>query len=227
MKAAVAAALAAAALNLSLCPPPRLPPRSPVSLSGDGVVANASFWSLGMRRLAADLAFIRLLVYYGTHEDDETGGHEHGYEGPDRKEEGYPQMLGRVRRIAAMDPYWPYPVMYGVGALAFNLQRPDEALSLLDAALLVRPGDEQYIALMGAVGFHKGGDLASAVDRMMPAIDQPGTPTMLRNMAAYMNERLGRRETAVRLYREILLSRDSNYFDSARRGLARLGVPQD
>ena len=227
MKAAVAAAFAAAALNLSLCPPARLSPGSPVSLAGDGVVANASFWSLGMRRLAADLAFIRLLVYYGTHEDEEEGGHQHGYEGPDRREEGYPEIADRVRRIAAMDPYWNYPVMYGVGALAFNLQRPDEALALLEDALKLQPGDLQYIALVGAVGFHRGGDLSTAVDRMMPAIDHPGAPTMLRNMAAYMNERLGRRETAVRLYREILLSRDTYYYEAAERGLRRLGALRD
>ncbi|MBI5596063.1 MAG: hypothetical protein HY928_08245 [Elusimicrobia bacterium] len=223
MKAALAAALAAAALNLSLCPPPLLAPGAAVSLAGDGVVTNAAFWSLGMRRLAADLAFIRLLVYYGTHEDDEEGGH-HGYDGPDRKHDGYPEVMPRVRRIMAMDPFWSHPVMYGVGALAFNLERPDEALALLEEALARRPGDAQLISLVAAVGFHRGGDLAQAVDRMMPAIDLPGTPTMLRNMAAYMNERLGRRETALRLYREILQSRDSNYHDSARRGIQRVSV---
>ena len=224
MRAAAAAAAAAAALNLGFqgIPSPAFPPAAAVSLAGEGVVASVSLWSLGMRRLAADLGFIRLLVYYGTSEagrEEEVERSEHGGAfGADL----YLEMLPRVRRILAIDPYWSYPVMYGVSALAFNLQRPQEALDLLAEALSFRPRDKQFLATVAAVGFHKQGDLKKALDELMPAVDDPDSPTMLKNMAAYMNERAGRRDVAVRLYREILESRDMSYNDSALRGLERL-----
>ncbi|MBI3299474.1 MAG: hypothetical protein HYZ75_15010 [Elusimicrobia bacterium] len=217
MRAALAAAGAAAALNLafSSVSVPRLPARGGVSLAGEGVVAGAALWSLGMRRLGADLGFINLLVYYGTHDEDHDG-HEHAAAG------GYEDLLPRARRIRALDPYWSYPVLYAAGALAFNLERPDEALALLDEALALRPGDRELLATVAAVGFQKKGDLTAALERLMTAVDGPDAPTMLKNMAAFMNERLGRRETAARLYREILESRDASYHEAAERGLARL-----
>ena len=232
MRAGLTAAAAAAALNLAAgsLPVPAYPPAAAVSLAGDGVVASAALWSLGMRRLAADLGFVRLLVYYGG-DEDATGSYEEAFETGHHHAEGmdfgsgrYLQMLPRARRILAIDPYWSYPVVYGASALAFNLQRPQEALDLLDEALAFSPRDKQFLSMLAAVGFHKKGDLAEALDRLMPAVDDPGSPTMLKNMAAYMSERAGRRDTAVRLYREILESRDASYNDNARRGLQRLGA---
>ncbi len=235
MRAGLAAAAAAAALNAAFqgFPTPAFPPAAAVSLAGDGVVASVALWSLGMRRLAADLGYVRLLVYYGSDEDD-SGSMEEMFEEGHHHAGGmnfgfgrYEEVLPRARRILAVDPYWSYPVMYAASALAFNLQRPQEALDLLAEALVFRPGDRQFLSTVAAVGFHKNGDLSQALDRLMPAVDGPDSPTMLKNMAAYMNERAGRRGTAVRLYREILDSRDASYHDNARRGLQRLAAGPD
>ncbi|MDE2293573.1 MAG: hypothetical protein KGL53_15940, partial [Elusimicrobia bacterium] len=163
--------------------------------------------------------FVRLLVYYGTYEDVTD---------PEVQEQGggrYEGLLGRTRRIQALDPFWRYPAVYGAAALGFNLKRPDEALLVLDDALKMRPGDERLLAMVGAVGFQKDGDPARALDRLMPAADSPDAPSLLVHLAAFMSERLGRREQAVRLYRRLLDSRAPGYAEWARRGLARLGEP--
>lgn len=227
MKAWLAALSALAALGAAVdgLPTAGFPPTAAVSLSGTGVVASASLWSLGMRRLAAELALVRGLVYFGTHIDDLEGhgpgdGHDHGAEG----EKGYDELLPRFRRILALDPYWKHPVLWGAGALAFTLDRPDEALLLLDEGLRAHPHEPKLLATVAAVSFQKRGDLASALERLMPVVDSGEAPTMLKNMAAYMNERVGRPDVAVRLYREILLSRDASYNDNAKRGLLRLGA---
>ena len=226
MRAGLAAAAAAAALNLAYrgIPVPAYPPAAAVSLAGEGVVASVSLWSLGMRRLAADLGFVRLLVYYGTSEEGREEEVERSEHGGAFGADLYMEMLPRARRILAIDPYWPYPVMYGASALAFNLQRPQEALALLAEALTYKPRDKQFLATVAAVGFQRKGDLSRALDELMPAVDAPDSPTMLKNVAAYMNERSGRRDVAIRLYREILDSRDVSYNDSAQRGLQRLGA---
>lgn len=228
MRAWLAALSALAALGAAVdgLPSAAFPPSAAVSLSGDGVVSSATLWSLGMRRLAAEVGFVRGLVYYGTHLDDLEGhgpgdGHDHGsVEGG----MGYEELLPRFRRILAMDPFWTHPVLWGAGALAFTLDRPDEALLLLDEGLRAHPKDAKLLATVAAVSFQKRGDLAAALERLMPVVDSGEAPTMLKNMAAYMNERAGRPDVAVRLYREILDSRDTSYFDNAKRGLRRLGV---
>lgn len=219
--AALSAAAALGAVSAGL-PAAGFPTVPSASLAGDGVVAGATLWSLGMRRLAAELAFIRALVYYGTHEDEHEGhsaddGHDHGGK-------GYEELLPRFRRILALDPYWTHPVLWGAGALAFTVDRPDEAILILDEGLKVRPADAKLLATVAAVGFQQRGDLAQALERLMPVVDSGEAPTMLKNMAAYMNERAGHRDVAVRLYREILGSREASYHDNAARGLTRLGA---
>lgn len=228
MKAWLAALSAAAALGLASlrAPSPGFPPTASVSLAGEGVVASATLWSLGMRRLASELGFVRLLVYYGTHPDDYVP-HEEGTAHAHGKDEGYgryEELLPRLRRILALDPYWTHPVLWGAGALAFTVDRPDEALLILDEGLKTRPKDPTMLATVAAVGFQKKGDLEQALERLMPVVDSGQAPTMLKNMAAYMNERSGRRDVAVRLYKNILESRDASYHDNALRGLTRLGA---
>lgn len=227
MKAWLAALSAAAALGAAVrdLPAAAFPPAAAVSLAGEGVVSSAALWSLGMRRLGAELAFVRALVYFGTHEEAEElevgGAHAHAHdEGAGR----YEELLPRFRRILALDPYWTHPVLWGAGALAFSLDRPDEAIAVLDEGLKVRPEDPKLLATVAAVGFQKRGDLAAALERLMPVVDSGEAPTMLKNMAAYMNERAGHRDAALRLYREILDSRDLSYHDNAERGLRRLGA---
>lgn len=231
MKAWLAALSAAAALGAAVrgLPAASFPPAAAVSLSGDGVVAGATLWSLGMRRIAAELGFVRALVYFGTHEDELEGheGHEEGTahaHAHDLVVGRYEELLPRFKRILALDPYWTHPVLWGAGALAFSLDRPDEALAVLDLGLKARPADAKMLATVAAVGFQKRGDLSQALERLMPVVDSGEAPTMLKNIAAYMNERAGHRDTARRLYREILDSRDLSYHDNAERGLTRLGA---
>lgn len=228
MKAWLAALSAAAALGAvsSGIPSAGFPPAAAVSLAGDGVVASATLWSLGMRRLAAELGFVRALVYFGTHED-ELEAHEAGeaHEHPEEEStKGYEELLPRFRRIYALDPYWTHPILWAAGALAFTLDRPDEAILILDEGLKLRPTDPKLLATVAAAGFQKQGDLAQALARLMPVVDSGEAPTMLKNMAAYMNERAGHRAVAARLYAEILESRDASYYDNAQRGLRRLGA---
>ena len=133
-------------------------------------------------------------------------------------------MLPRFLRILALDPYWTHPVLWGAGALAFSLDRPDEALLVLDEGLKARPNDPKMLATVAAVGYQKRGDLVQSLERLMPVVDSGDAPTMLKNIAAYMNERAGHPDVALRLYREILQSRDVSYHDNAERGLRRLGA---
>ncbi|MBI5629371.1 MAG: hypothetical protein HY921_00635 [Elusimicrobia bacterium] len=227
---------ASAALNLAAL---RLGPsasRDPlgVRLSADNAVESASLMSFGMRRLAADLGLIRLLVYYGTPEPDSREAHEgepgHHHEPfdsdhPERSWGGgfYPELGPRARRLLDIDPKFSYPALFSAGALAFNLNRPQEALGLLEYGLKRDPGNFQFHAYIAAIGFHKRGDIAQSVRLLEPVLGQPDCPTMIKSMVAFLYKKSGQREKAIRLYREIIeTTRDVGYRETAERMLKEI-----
>ena len=223
MRELLLAAAASALLNAGI-PRPIAPPadaRLPV-LSPDTAVETASLLGLGMRRLSADLALIRLLIYYGTpetgaeslpeHFDAENGGGRYAELGP------------RALRILDLDPSFSYAALYSAGALAFNLGRPKEGLEVLRYALSRDPANLQLRVYVAAIGFARHGDSASVIRVLEPALSSPDCPTMIKSMVAFLYARRGDRASAARLYREIIeTSRDPGYRSIAARMLAGLG----
>lgn len=201
---------------------PPYPPPSEVRLTYEEAVQAAGMMSLGMRRLAADLAFIRLLMYYGTEEERSR----HSHREVDQGQGDYPELGPRAMRILDLDPWFVYAAQYASAALAFNMDKPDEALAVLRHAIARDPKNWQYHAYVAAVGFRKQGDPAKVRDQLMSVVDQPDCPTMLKNITAYLNRRLGHNDEAVRLYRAVLASRDAGYHAMARAALRELGAPQ-
>lgn len=221
----------AAAVNAAFIPSARPPARGvPMRLDPETAVESAGLMSLGMRRMAADLELIRLLVYYGT-PDPEIAEKQRQLEA--RGEHGeklfgagaYPELLPRARRILELDPKFSYAVLYAAGALAFNLGRPNEALDLLEEALKREPANAQYRAYIGAVGFQKSGDTNRVLAVLEPTLSRPDCPTMIKSMVAFMYKRLGRRGEAIRVYRDILeTTRDEGYRATAEHALVELGA---
>lgn len=200
-----------------------------LKLEPDTAVETAGLLALGMRRLAADLGLVRLLVYYGTPEGDEAEEHEHAPFDPEHPERSwgggrYHEIGPRARRILALDPTFTYAGLYAAGALAFNLNRPEEALDILEKAHAADPRNERYAAYIAAIGFHRKGDPKRVLEVLEPTLKDPDCPTMIKHLAAFLYRRTGRRADAVRLYREIVeTSRDAGYVGMARRALAELG----
>ena len=228
---------ACAGLNaiLALVAPPKNKDSLGLHLEMDTAVETVSLLGLGMRRLSADLGLIRMLVYYGSPESGDQEGHyhqhdEHGHEvldplHPERSWGGgrYPELGPRAMRILDIDPSLSYAALYASGALAFNLNRPQEALAVLEYALKRDPKNFQYHAYIGAIGFHKNGDMASVVRILKPMLDSPDCPTMIKSMMAFLYKKLGLKEKAVRLYQDILeTSRDLGYRKTAERMLQEL-----
>lgn len=210
---------------------PALPAIAELRSAPEDLVRDASMLVMGMRRLAADLTFVQLILYYGTAEsrgEEDPAEHERpGHVHRDFAAGSYAELLPRARRVLALDPRFEYAAFYAAGALAFNQGRPDEALLLLEEARSRRPENWRYAAYIAAVGFHKKGDAESVLKALAPALAEPDCPVMVRHMAAYLDEKTGRRVEAVALYRGILASRDENYHELARRALRRLGVPEE
>ena len=177
-------ALNAVSFRLRPAPPPLRQ-----GLAADGAVESSALFSLGMRRLAADLGLIRLLIYYGTPPELSWGGG------------AYPELGPRALCILDADPSFSYAALYASGALAFNLDRPDEALRVLQYALSRDPRNVEYEAYVAAVGMHRHGDKAGVIRILEPVLGESDCPDMIRNLVAYLYVQSGRKAQAAVLYR--------------------------
>lgn len=238
MRALALGLAASAALNLAarrLSPPPAADPVG-VRLRADSAVEDGTFFGLGMRRLAADLGLTRLLVYYGTPEEagvleEEPGSHPWvGIDHPELSWGGghYPEMAARAERILDIDPSFSYVAIYAGGVLAYNLNRPQEALEVLDYALKRDPANDELSQYIAALGFSRRGDKARVIAILQPMLAKPDCPTMIKNMMGTLYKDIGRRAEAVTLFRDISAhSRDDGYRRLARHMLAEMGVSLD
>lgn len=202
-----------------------LPGLAGMRLGSEHALQDLAFIAVGMRRQAADLHFIRLLQYYGT---PEAGPEDHE---PHRSDPGgrqygggvYPEVLPRSLRCLDLDPYFRYGALYAAGALAFNLDRTEEAVALLQQALARDPRAWRYHLYIAAIAYRKDREFGKLVAVLEPALDDPDCPAMLKVILAGIYQKLGQPEKAAGLYRAILeTTRDPEYREIARRRLEKL-----
>jgi tetratricopeptide (TPR) repeat protein len=200
-------------------------------LASESALETSALVSLGMRRLAADLGLVRMLIYYGSAEDGPEGHeahHHHSRFDPDHPELSwggglYPELGPRALRILDADPSFSYAALFAAGALAFNLNRPQDALRVLDYALNRNPRNHEFQAYVAAIGFHRQGDAQGVISRLEPVLGAPDCPVMIKHMVAYLYAKSGQDGKARALYREIRdTSKDPGYRRMAETALERL-----
>jgi tetratricopeptide (TPR) repeat protein len=211
------------------------PPADKISEVRQSAVEDALALTLGLRRLAADLWFIRLMQYYGApdlEEHDSPDGKKsdpgHGHPGHhcdlDHFGEGkYPDFLPIARHILMLDPYFVNAGLYAAGSLAFNMSRPDEAISLLNGALVYRPREWKYVKLLAAIGYSKARNPEKVSEYIAPLLLEPDCPVMIRQQAAFLNKKAGNYRAAYQIYKTILeTTKDRFYIDNAGKEILKL-----
>ncbi|MGA2091112.1 MAG: hypothetical protein ABSH12_06595 [Endomicrobiales bacterium] len=214
----------------------------------------------GVRRLGADIAWIQLLQYYGSPEvpldrDREfqlswdmtkflfgiplekecstPGCHDEHYE-PEIEGGIYPAFGTYCSRITALDPYYYYAYLYGAGALAWNLNRPEEALNILEHGLSVlekygntttRDVHQPYWQLnlyASAIIYRKTGNFAGMINLLETAVRQPEAPNMIKGILANIYQKQNKYADALRLWIEIYSSNDPTYRNHAQQKINEL-----
>ena len=202
------------------------PPADRIREVRQSAVEDALALALGLRRLAADIWFIRLMQYYGTPEVERVTGEG----GPGSQESEpefgggkYPDFLPIARHILTFDPYFTNAGLYAAGSLAFNMARPEEAISLLNGALVYNPKEWKYVTLLAAIGYSKAKNPAKVSELIMPLIMEPDCPVMIRQLAAFLNKKAGNYRAAYRIYATILgTTKDRFYIDNAVKEMRKL-----
>ncbi len=202
----------------------------------------------GARRLGADLAFIQLMQYYGSaenanpnhprgwhrkpaplHHDEHEEGHNHlhlGSEGnadaTNQKSLAFPQLLDYTLRAGSLDPRFHFLFLFSSGALAFNLNRGDEAMAVLEEGARGDPGFWRYRLYQGAIAFRKNQEIDKAVANLEQAILDPECPSMIKNILGNIYIKQGNLQRAKDIYLDLLNSRDASYTTFAEQQLRKL-----
>ncbi|MBI5881846.1 MAG: hypothetical protein HZB91_01880 [Elusimicrobia bacterium] len=213
-----------------------------IQLSESGALESAFLFGMGMRRLAADLGLIRMLLYYGGSEEEFSGGapreadedHDHASHAhalfdsdhPERSFGGgrYPGLGPMAMRVLDLDPSYSYPTLFAAGALAFNLNQPQKALWVIEYAMKRDPMNRRYHEYVAAVGAHRKGTPKGVIEVLERLVLDPECPTMMKNILGFLYYKNGQKAKAIGIYRGILSeSRDPSYRGLAERMLQRLG----
>lgn len=218
----------------------------------------------GARRLAADIAWVQLLQYYGSPEeplDQETEfklswdmtkflfgiplekeeSHKPGV--PEQEHEhyhapieggNYPELYSNCLRVAELDPFFSYVYLYGAGALAWNLKRPDEALKLLEAGIedieMFNPNITkdlhhpfwQYNLYISAIVYSKTGKYDEMTALLETAVKEAGCPNLMKAILANIYQKSGSPAKALKLWLDIYGSLDPTYAAKSQQKISEL-----
>ena len=199
------------------------PPPDAIREVRRSAVSDAIALSLGLRRLAADLWFIRLLQYYGNRSQEEMEASDSSELSQAYGTGSYPEFLPMARHVLALDPYFTNAGLFAAGALAFNMYKPEEAVAFLNGAMQYSPREWKYPTLLSAIGYSKAEDPGKIADIITPLLDEPDCPVMLRQLGAFLNKKAGNYRRAYSIYRTILeTSKDPFYLDNAEKEMEKL-----
>jgi hypothetical protein len=170
---------------------------------------DAALIATGFRALAADIAWVQLLQYVG-------GGTLPG-EDVNRT---YDELLPMTLRVTRIDPYFRHAYLYSAGMLAFfkNIQRPQEALIVLNEGIQANPDYWPLRTYAAAIGFMEKDQFDAMAQMLEKTVTDPQCPPMIKSIMANAYKLHGRTRDALRIW-EMLLNdpRGPEYHDKARR----------
>ena len=177
-----------------------LPPRRmPAGVSGNLMYVRSpevlSRAALSYRLLLADAYWIRALQHFGRARKSENGEHH------------YDLLYPLLDLTTSLDP--KFNVAYRFGSIFLTEPppggpgRPDLAIALLEKGLAAQPIRWEYAQDIGFV-YYRQRDYAGAADWFGRAAKIPGAPAWLQPLEAVTRTRGGDRDTARRLWSELM-----------------------
>ena len=182
------------------------------------------FWGslLGLRRLSSDLAWMRLLQYYGTHGEEEE--HVHHLNHCDRGK--YEKLLPMCQEVVRLDPYFHYAYLFGGGCLAFNHERYDEAIEILQQGIKNNPKFWRFRLYIAAIVYTKTREYDKAVPLLEEAIKYKDCPEVVKIFLANIYKVKGEFVKAIAIWENILAtSRNEQVRATAEKQLKEMEIP--
>ena len=163
---------------------------------------------LGDRRLAADLAYVQFLQYYGTpsgaeHQEEEK--ESNSLSAHDEYSGGnYPRVKEWGTRVLRLDPFFTQPILEIAGALAFNLDGVDQALELLREAIQRDPSFYRYHLYVAAILYKNNRQDQQLIQILEQAIQFRDCPPLFQNVLGNLLKKYGRVTDATKVFIHML-----------------------
>jgi tetratricopeptide (TPR) repeat protein len=180
------------------------------------------FWGslLGLRRLSSDLAWIRLLQYYGSlekkgehihHPHPHEGEEEHIHHTHHHRRGEYEDLLPMCQEVVRLDPYFHYAYLFGGGCLAFNHERYDEAIELLQEGIKNNPKFWRFRLYIAAIVYTKTKEYDKVVPLLAEAIRYRDCPEVVKIFLASIYKVKGEFGKAIAIWEHILATSRSEW----------------
>ncbi len=145
------------------------------------------------------MAWIRLLQYYGTLEEEEHAHH------PDYCERGeYEDLFPMCHEVVRLDPYFHYAYLFGSGCLAFNHERYDEAIELLREGIKNNPKFWKFRLYIAAIVYTRTKEYDKVVPLLEEAIRYRDCPEVVKFFLANIYKAKGEFGKAIAVWENIL-----------------------
>ena len=180
---------------------------------------------------------------HGGHDEDHAGAgkHKHEHRGESHSHyhasiEGgvYPDLLKYCYRIINLDPFFFYVYLYGAGALAWNLDRPNEALELLQEGIIrmekyrsdiTKDISQPYWQLnlyISAIIYREKGEYGKMLNLLDRTANLSETPNIMRVMLANIYEKERNYKKSLFLWIKVYETGDPQYYDKAENKINEL-----
>jgi tetratricopeptide (TPR) repeat protein len=159
--------------------------------------------------LAADIAWIQALVYYGTTEQ--------GVESEESEQGGgkYPLFLAYCQRVARLDPSFKYVYYYGGGVLGWNLNRPSEAEELLKEGIQAHPTEWRFQQFLAGLAYQKDHNVNKLTEFLKAFTEEKDCPNLLRSILANIYKKQKRYREAIHVWMIVYNTHDPQYLERA------------
>lgn len=177
---------------------------------------DAAMSSCGLRAAAADIAWVQMLQY--------AAGSLLEFP-PDRPGRSYDHLETLALRVTRLDPSFRRAYLYGAGLLGWfhGVDRPDEAVELLEEGMRRDPGEPLYSLYIAALAYKKQGEADKMIALLEGTFDDPRTPSQMKAILANTRKARGEYAKAIELWERVLESpRDSSEHPRARQQINEL-----
>jgi tetratricopeptide (TPR) repeat protein len=161
--------------------------------------------ALGFDNLAADVYWIRAVVYFGGQRRNE-------------RQRNFDQLYPLLDLVTSLDPYFRVAYRFGAVFLAERFPggagRPDQAVQLLQKGLAVDSSRWEYAEDIGFVYYWWLSDYTQAAEWFKRAGEMPNAPNWLAPLAAVTLAEGGNRDSSRKLWTEL---RDNTDVDWIKR----------
>jgi tetratricopeptide (TPR) repeat protein len=175
---------------------------------------DVAFASGGFRAAGADMAWVQLLQYTA----------ENLPEFADEPGRSYGHMKDLALRVVRLDPSFHRAYTYAAGILGWfhGVDRPDDAVAVLEEGLRRDPGQKMFPMYIAALAYQKKGDPDGMVRLLDATYDDPQTSPPMRAILANLHKSRGEYEKALAIWEDIL----SGDRDATEHGRARVAIPE-